>query len=101
MLHSFKRMWRGELALADAFWNWAALGGLVVNLASSAAFLFLLMAEQPVAVAVAAGYGFSVPYNILVLVGVWRSAARYDGGQKWADGARIVTLVMMVVFSAT
>ncbi|MBT6443255.1 MAG: hypothetical protein HOK61_12580 [Alphaproteobacteria bacterium] len=94
------RLWRGELALADAFWNWAAVGGLAVNLVSSAAFLFLIMAEQPV-VAALAGYVFSVPYNIVVVVGVWRSAARYDGEQKWADLARIVTAAGMILLSVT
>lgn len=100
MFKTITRLWRGELALADAFWNWAALGGLAVNLASSAAFLFLIMADRPAAAAIA-GYGFSVPYNIIVLVGVWRSAARYDGEQRRADLARIVTLVGMVLLSVT
>jgi len=94
------RLWRGELALAEAFWNWAVFGGLIINLTSSAAFLFLIMAERPVAAAIA-GYVFSVPYNLVVVVGVWRAAARYDGEQRWADLARIVTVVGMVVLSVT
>jgi hypothetical protein len=93
-------LWKGDMPLADAFWNWAAIGGLAVNLVSSAAFLFLIMAEQPVAAAVA-GYVFSVPYNIVVLVGVWRAAARYDGDRKWADLARIVTVSGMILLSVT
>lgn len=99
-MKQFVRMWRGELHLPDAFWTWAVFGGLIVNLTSSAAFLFLIVAGQPVAAAVA-GYAFSVPYNVVVLVGVWRSAGRYDGERKWADLARIATLVGMVVFSVT
>lgn len=95
-----KRLWHGELALADAFWNWAVFGGLIVNLMSSAGFLFLIMADRPVAAAIA-GYAFSVPYNIVVVIGVWRSAGRYDGDRRWADWARIVTVVGMVVLSVT
>ncbi|MDA0661351.1 MAG: hypothetical protein O3B08_00750 [Proteobacteria bacterium] len=94
------RLWKGELALADAFWNWAVFGGLIVNLSSSAAFLFLIMADRPVAAAIA-GYAFSVPYNIAVAVGVWRSAARYDGERRWADLARIVTVAGMILLSVT
>jgi len=99
-MKTLKRLWNGELALADAFWNWAVFGGLIVNLTSSGAFLLLIVAERPVAAAIV-GYAFSVPYNIVVLVGVWRSAARYDGEWKWADAARLATAVGMVLLSVT
>lgn len=100
MINSFGRLWRGEMALADAFWNWAVIGGLAVNLISSAAFLFLIMAERPVAAAIA-GYLVSVPYNIVVVVGVWRAADRYDGERRWADLARVVTAAGMLLLSVT
>lgn len=96
----FIRLWNGNLALADAFWNWAVFGGLIVNVTSTAAFLFLIVADRPVAAAVT-GYVVSVPYNIAVVVGVWRSAARFEGEPRWADLARIGTLVGMVVLSVT
>lgn len=94
------RLLRGELALEDAFWNWAVLGGLLVNVASSALFLFLIVADRPIA-ALLVGYVLSVPYNVIVTVGVWRSAARYDGERRWADLARIVTVVGMILLSVT
>lgn len=94
------RLWRGELALDNAFWNWAVIGGLAVNLTSSALFLFLIIGEQTL-VAVIAGYIFSVPYNIVVAVGVWRSAERYTGDPKHAELAQIVTLVGMVLLTVT
>lgn len=100
MMKSVTRLWRGEMPLAEAFWNWAVFGGLIINLTSSAAFLFLIMADRPLAAAIA-GYLFSVPYNLVVVVGVWRAAARYDGEQRWTDLARIVTVVGMVVLSVT
>lgn len=94
------RLWRGELPLESAFWNWAVLGGLVVNVVSSVLFLFLIMAEQLIA-AFFVGYALSIPYNILATVGVWRSADRYEGERRWADLARIVTLVGMTLLSIT
>ena len=57
------RLWRGELALANAFWNWAVFGGLLINVASSALFLFLIMNDRPVS-AFIAGYAPTIPYNI-------------------------------------
>ena len=48
-----------------------------------------------------AGYALSVPYNVIVSVGVWRSAERYAGELRWADLARIVTIIGMVLLSIT
>lgn len=58
------------------------------------------MADRPIA-AFILGYALSVPYNILVTVGVWRSAERYTGERRWADLARIVTIADMILLSVT
>jgi hypothetical protein len=42
-----------------------------------------------------------MPYNIVVMVGVWRSFGRYQGERRWADLARIVTVAGMVLLSVT
>ncbi len=99
-MSSLTRLWRGEIPLPQAFWTWAVLGGIAVNGLTSVLFLVLLMNGQ-VAAAFVVGYLFSVPYNIVVTVGVWRSAARYDGERRWADLARAVTLVGMTLLSLT
>ena len=94
------QLWRGELALVHAFWNWAFSGGLIVNATTSTLFLVLIANDRPVA-ALIAGYALSIPYNIIVSVGVWRSAERYQGDRQWADLARVVTIAGMVVLSVT
>ncbi len=99
-MNGLRRLWRGELALADAFWSWAVLGGLAINLATSAALLILIMEDRPI-FAFIAGYAPSVPYNVIVSVGVWRSAEHYAGERRWADLARVVTISGMVLLSVT
>ncbi len=99
-MNSLRRLWRGELARADAFWNWAVFGGLAINVATTALLLFLIMADRPI-FAFIAGYAPAVPYNVIVSVGVWRSAERYAGDRRWADLARIVTIIGMVLLSVT
>jgi len=94
------RLWQGKLALENAFWNWAVFGGLIVNVSSSAFFLLLIMADRPTS-AFIIGYGFSVPYNVIVSVAVWRSAGRYAGERRWADLARMVTVIGMILLSVT
>ncbi len=93
-----RRLWQGDLPLDQAFWNWAVIGGIVVNALTSIAFLALVMNDHTAA-AFVAGYALSIPYNVLVTVGVWRSAARHEGDRRWADLARIVTVAAMLVLS--
>ena len=99
-MKELRRLWRGELPLETAFWTWAVVGGLFINLVSSALFLMLIVVDQPI-LALVAGYGFSVPYNVAATVGVWRSADRYTGDRQRADVARLVTAVGMIVLSVT
>jgi hypothetical protein len=93
-------LWQGDLTLRDAFWDWVVLGGLLVNVTTSILLLVLLTYDQPW-VALIVGKGFSLPYNLMVTVGVWRSAKRHDGPVLQADAARIATLILMTVLSVT
>lgn len=99
-MNELRDLWRGALPLGEAFWGWAVLGGLLVNLSTTFGF-YLLIIEDLLIPALLAGYGLSLPYNFVVMVGVWRSANVYRGDKRWADLAKIVTLVGMAVLSAT
>ena len=67
---------------------------------TSLLFLALISADRPWA-ALFVGYGLSLPYNVLAVVGVWRSAARYQGPAVHADLARIATVTVMLLLSLT
>jgi hypothetical protein len=95
-----RSLWLGELPLGEAFWTWAIGVGLAVNLTTSVLFLALIAADRLWA-ALVVGYVLSVPYNILAVVGVWRSAARYQGPAGHAELARITTVIVMLVLSVT
>ena len=99
-MDTLRRLWLGDMRLADAFWNWAVIGGVVVNGLTSILFFALLLAEWTIT-AFIAGYALSVPYNIVATVAVWRSAGRYNGDRRWADAARIVTTAGMILLSVT
>jgi hypothetical protein len=99
-MHALRRLWQGDLPLDQAFWNWAVIGGILVNASTTIAFLALVM-NGYTAAAFVAGYAVSIPYNIMVSVGVWRSAARYQGDRRWAGLARIVTVAGMILLSLT
>ena len=95
-----RSLWSGELPLDEAFWTWAIGIGLLVNLTSSVLFLALITIDRPWS-ALFAGYALSVPYNVLAVVGVWRSAARYQGDAGHAELARIATVIVMLLLSVT
>jgi hypothetical protein len=95
-----RALWAGELPLGEAFWTFAIGIGLLIYLVTGALFLALLSIDRPWA-ALFVGHVLTLPYNIVALVGVWRSAGRYQGAAVVADCARIVTLVVMLLFSLT
>lgn len=95
-----RSLWRGDVPLAEAFWTWAVAVGLVVNVATSALFVVMIMRDWPWA-ALLLGYGASLPYNAVALVGVWRSASRYEGPAIHADLARAAAAVLMAALSLT
>ncbi|MFW5752639.1 MAG: hypothetical protein ACOCYV_01170 [Planctomycetota bacterium] len=95
-----RALWSGDLDLNEAFWTWTVTVGLLVNIATSILFLMLVLQDQPVA-GMLIGYGLSVPYNIVAIVGVFRSAARYDGPSLHADLARLGSVLLMAALTLT
>ena len=88
------------MPLGEAFWTYAVVGGLAVNLIMSLLFLILVLADWLLA-ALVVGYGLSVPYNVVALVGVWRAAEHHEGEPALAESARIVTLIGMILLTVT
>lgn len=99
-MKSLKSLFRGDLRLHDAFWTWVVLGGLLVNVTTTVLFLILISADHPWP-ALIVGYAFSIPYNIVALVGVWRSSARHNGLALHADLARWSSLILLTILSVT
>jgi hypothetical protein len=89
-------LWAGQLSLARAFWEYAILYGLLVNMLATIASLAMLTADAPAALALLI-FLVPLPYNILVLVAVWRSAGRYQGAPIWADLARAAVVLWVAV----
>lgn len=86
------------MPLARAFWHWAVLVGLPLNLLATFVSL-LLLTQREAGWALVAGHVATVPYNILVAVGVWRAAKHYAGPRLLADLARALTLAGAAVLS--
>lgn len=90
LLQRLRALWRGELPLQVAFWHYAIYYGLIVNLITSTVAIVLFLNDVPVALVIAV-HLVPLPYSILTVFGVWRSAHRYGPG-RFATFARIGVL---------
>ena len=97
-MRALRRLWRGDLPLAEAFWTWAVVVGIAVNVLTSFLFLICIMMDQTL-LALVTGYALSVPYNVLALVGVWRSADRERTPRS--DLFKLAALVLLGVLTLT
>ena len=95
MISLCKELWAGRRPLGEAVWLYAFGYGLLLNLITSVMFFALFVNETNLALVVLI-FLAPIPYNFFVVVAVWRSAGRYEGPQKWADLARIGTVIWML-----
>ena len=84
--------WRGDIPLQQAFWEYAVAYGTTANILATAAAIAAVAMSLPDAVAVGL-FLVPVPYIFIAVVGVVRSANRYDGLPIWASLARVTVLV--------
>jgi hypothetical protein len=91
-------LWQGKLPLGRAFWLWGVLGGASVSLTSTLAAALLLAADAPAWLA-ALAFAVHLPWNLVLLVGVWRSAGRPEVGRGVAQLAQGAILAWTVVLS--
>ena len=99
MVKQIRDLWHGAVPLDQAVWWYAVAYGLAVNLLTSLLFLVLLVNDAATPLLVIA-FVSPIPFNLFVLVAVWRSADRYQGPRKWADLARVGTLIWMIILTA-
>ncbi len=78
MTRRLSDLWNGRVPLARVFWDWAVIYGSFANLLATGAALTMIVLGWPALLAVAVHF-LPVPYNLLMVVAVWRSAARYAG----------------------
>jgi hypothetical protein len=90
--------WRGGLPLGRALWLWGIVGGGVISLFATLLALMLVAAGAPAWLAVLV-FAAPIPWNMVLLVGVWRSAGRPEVSPASANLARLVILAWVVVLS--
>ena len=99
MVTLIKSLWVGEVPLGQVFWWYAVVCGLLINLVTSILLLALFVNDAHITLLIGS-FLLPIPYNLLVVAGVWRSANRYDGPKSQADLARIGCVVWVIALTA-
>jgi hypothetical protein len=87
-----RALWNGKLPLVQAFWEYAVLYVALANIIATVASFAVLASDLPPALAVGV-FLLPVPYTVVAVVGVWRSASAYEGPEHWANLARTAAVV--------
>lgn len=92
-------LWRGNIPLGKSFWEYAVVYGTIANIAATAAAV-AAAAMGLSDVVIVTLFLIPVPYILVAVVGVVRSANRYAGPSHWAGMAKIAVLAwgMVMVF---
>lgn len=88
-------LWRGEQPLARVFWEYAIAWGTLINLLCTGAALIVYVQRGPVLLGLLLHFA-TLPLNILLVVSIWRAAAR-ESGSPLASVARVGSVIWFVV----
>lgn len=85
-------LWKGELPLSQAFWEYAIAYGTIANIVATIATIAAATAGLPDVIAIAI-FLLPLPYILTAVIGVVRSANRYQGPRNWAGMAKVAVIV--------
>ena len=85
-------LWKGDVPLGQAIWAYAIVYGTIGNVVATAAAIAAVAASLPDALAIGL-FLVHIPYIVIAVIGVMRSADRYQGPPMWASMARVAVIV--------
>lgn len=89
-------LWLGEVSLSQAFWTVTLLYGTLINVIGTGLMFAALLAGLPSLIAISM-HLLPLPYNILALIGVWRSAKAYKGPPSHAAAAQTAAVLWFIL----
>ena len=85
-------LWKGNVPLDQAFWGYAIVYGTIANVVATAAAITAVAASLPDALAIGL-FLVPIPYILTAVIGVVRSADRYQGPPMWASMAKVAVIM--------
>ena len=92
MAHLLVALWKGSIPLSEAFWGYAIVYGTVANIVATAAAIAAVAIGLPDIVAIGFFPG-SYSLHLTAVVGVVRSADRYQGSPTRAGMAKVAVIM--------
>ncbi|MEX0613416.1 MAG: hypothetical protein WD229_14965 [Pirellulales bacterium] len=94
MVAHFRRLWLGLPSLSRIFWHDMLINGTAINLGALLVAFLMFAADVSVAAGVVV-FLAPLPYNVLLVTAVWRSAMRE--GSEWSWPARLVAVAWLLL----
>lgn len=94
-MHGLLELWRGRQPLKRALWEYALLWGTLLNVAALLAAFAVAAAGGPGLLAFAL-FLLPLPYVLVAVVGVWRSAGAAGVEPARASAARLAVTLWAV-----
>ncbi len=98
MQNAIADLWSGRTPLPRAFWEYAICYGTLLNLVTTFASLAMLAAGAAGLIVLAIHF-LPLPYNLLAVIGVWRSGDNYRGPAIWGYLSRVGVIVWALIAS--
>jgi hypothetical protein len=99
MINHIASLWRGEVSLARVFWEYAIGWGTLINLLCTGAVLIVFLKDGPAWLGLLIHFA-AIPYNIVMVVSVWRAAA-HEHHKSFSSFVRLAIpawfLIMLVI----
>lgn len=92
MLRNLTALFRGEMPLDRAFWEFAIAYGTTANIVATIAAIGAAAAGLP-DILVIGIFLTPLPYTLVAVLGVLRSANRYLGPPKWRHLATVAVVI--------
>jgi len=89
-----KNLWRGDVPLREAFWIFGSSVGFLLNIS-----LLYLGSHEEIVTAVPGAFLILLLaivlyiYSPFILIGIWRSANKYQGLKRYAIAAKIAVIL--------
>ena len=92
LVTALSALWKGELPLGQAFWEYAIAYGTTANIVATIAAIAAAAAGLPDAIAIVI-FLLPLPYILTSVIGVVRSANKYQGPRNRADMAKVAVIL--------
>jgi hypothetical protein len=85
----FVDFWDGKLSLPMSYWGVGVLGSIIYALVVGFFVGLIGLGGDTV-------WGFIIPFQVYIVVGIWRASNNYKGNKAWAVLAKVFVVIGII-----